>query len=48
VVRYETTLLADRDDARRFIARLDEKLSAFLELERVTRELALSALLGDR
>jgi hypothetical protein len=25
----------------------DEKLTAFLELERITHELALSALLGD-
>jgi hypothetical protein len=26
----------------------DEKLSAFLELERITHEIAVSALLGDR
>ena len=36
-----------RDDGKRFIVRSDEKLTAFLELERITHELALSALLGD-
>jgi len=29
---------AHRDDGRRFIVHADEKLTAFLELERVTRE----------
>ena len=38
---------AHRDDGKRFIVRSDEKLTAFLELERITHELALSALLGD-
>jgi hypothetical protein len=38
---------AQRDDGRRFVVRSDEKLSAFLELERITHELAVSALLGD-
>jgi len=38
---------AHRDDGKRFVVRSDEKLSAFLELERITHELALSALLGD-
>ena len=39
---------AHRGDGKRFVMRADEKLSAFLELERITHELALSALLGDR
>jgi hypothetical protein len=38
---------AHRDNGKRFVVRSDEKLSAFLELERITHELALSALLGD-
>jgi hypothetical protein len=38
---------AHRDDGRRFVVRSDEILSAFLELERITHELAVSALLGD-
>ena len=38
---------AHRDNGNRFVVRLDEMLSAFLELERITHELALSALLGD-
>ncbi len=29
---------AHRDDGKRFIVRADEKLTAFVELERVTRE----------
>jgi hypothetical protein len=29
---------AHRDDGKRFVARSDEKLTAFLELERTTRE----------
>jgi hypothetical protein len=36
-----------RDNGKRFVARSGEMLSAFLELERITHELALSALLGD-
>ena len=34
-------------DGKRFVVRAEEKLTAFLELERITHELALSALLGD-
>jgi hypothetical protein len=36
-----------RDDGKRFVVRSDERLTVFLELERITHELALSALLGD-
>lgn len=38
---------AHRDNGKRFVVRSDELLSAFLELERITHELAVSALLGD-
>jgi len=38
---------AHRDNGKRFVVRSDEKLTAFLELERITHELAVSALLGD-
>jgi len=38
---------AHRDNGKRFVVRSDEKLAAFLELERITHELALTALLGD-
>jgi hypothetical protein len=38
---------AHRDDGRCFIVRADEKLTAFLELERITHEIAVSAMLGD-
>jgi len=38
---------AHRDDGKRFVVRSDELLTAFLELERITHELAASALLGD-
>ena len=38
---------AHRDNGKRFVIRSDEMLSAFLELERITHELAISALLGD-
>ena len=38
---------AHRDDGKRFVVCAEEKLTAFLELERVTHELALSALLDD-
>ena len=38
---------AHRDNGKRFVVRSDELLSAFLELERITHELALSTLLGD-
>jgi hypothetical protein len=38
---------AHRDDGKRYVVHADEKLSAFLELERITHELAVSALLGD-
>jgi hypothetical protein len=36
-----------RDDGKRYVVRSDEILTAFLELERITHELALGALLGD-
>ena len=41
----QTIWIADahRDDGKRFVARSDEKLTAFLELERVTRELLLQS-----
>jgi hypothetical protein len=35
---------AHRDDGKRFVVRSDEMLSAFLELEKIRHELALSAL----
>ena len=38
---------AHRDHGKRFVVRSDELLSAFLELERITHELAVSTLLGD-
>jgi len=38
---------AHRDNGKRFVVRSDEKLTAFLELERITHELAVSAILGD-
>jgi hypothetical protein len=38
---------AHRDNGKRFVVRSDKMLSAFLELERITHELAVSALLGD-
>jgi hypothetical protein len=38
---------AHRDDGKRFVVRSDEMLTAFVELERITHELAVSALLGD-
>ena len=38
---------AHRDDGKRFIVRSDQKLTAFLELERITHELALTAFLGN-
>jgi hypothetical protein len=38
---------ADRGDGKRFSVHAEEKLTAFLELERITHELALSPLLGD-
>ena len=38
---------AHRGDGKRFVVHAEEKLTAFLELERITHELALSALLGD-
>ena len=38
---------AHRDNRKRFVVRSDEMLTAFLELERITHELALTALLGD-
>ena len=36
-----------RDDGKRYVVRSEELLTAFLELERITHELAVSALLGD-
>jgi hypothetical protein len=38
---------AHRDNGKRLVVRADEKLAAFVELERITHELAVSALLGD-
>jgi hypothetical protein len=38
---------AHRDNGKRLVVRSDEMLSAFLELERITHELAVSALLGE-
>jgi hypothetical protein len=38
---------AHRDNGKRFVVRSDEMVTAFLELERITHELAVSALLGD-
>jgi hypothetical protein len=35
------------NDQERFVVRAEEILTAFLELERITHELALSTLLGD-
>ena len=45
----QTIWIADahRDDGKRFVVRSEEILSAFLELERITHELAVSTLLGD-
>ena len=37
---------AHRDNGKRFVVRADERLSAFLELEGITHELAVSALVG--
>jgi hypothetical protein len=44
----QTIFVADahRDNGKRFIVTADEKLTAFLELERIT-QLAVSALLRD-
>jgi len=39
---------AHRDNGKRFVERADDKSTAFLELERITHQLAVSALLGDR
>jgi hypothetical protein len=36
-----------RDNGKRFVVQSDEMVTAFLELERITHELALAALLGD-
>jgi hypothetical protein len=36
-----------RDNGKRYVVRSDELLTAFLELERITHQLAVSALLGD-
>ena len=38
---------AHRDNGKRFVVRSDQILSAFLELERITHQLAVAALLGD-
>jgi hypothetical protein len=38
---------AHRDNGKRFVVRSDERLAAFLELERITHALAVSALLAD-
>ena len=39
---------AHRDNGKRFVVRSDQILSAFFELEKITHELAVSALLGNR
>ena len=39
---------AHRDNGKRFVVRSDEMLTAFLELERITHQLAVSALLRAR
>ena len=39
---------AHRDDGKRYVVRSDEKLAAFIELERITHQLAVSVLLGDQ
>jgi len=39
--------IVERDDGKRFVVHAGEKLTAFLERERITHELAVSALLGD-
>jgi hypothetical protein len=38
---------AHRGDGKRYVVHADEKLAAFLELERITHELAVSTLFGD-
>lgn len=38
---------AHRDDGKRYVVRSEELLTAFLELERITHEIALSTLLGN-
>jgi hypothetical protein len=38
---------AHRDDRKRVVVHADDKLTASLELERITHELAMSALLAD-
>ena len=38
---------AHRDDGKRFVVRSDEIATAFLELERIPHEVAVSALLSD-
>jgi hypothetical protein len=38
---------AHRDNGKRFVVGSDEIATAFLELERITHELAISALLAD-
>jgi hypothetical protein len=44
-----TTWIVDghRDNGKRYVVRSEELLTAFLELERITHQLAVSALLGD-
>jgi hypothetical protein len=38
---------AHRDNGKRFVVRSHDLLTAFLELERITHAVAVSALLGD-
>jgi hypothetical protein len=38
---------AHRGDGKHYAVHADEKLAVFFELERITHELAVSALLGD-
>jgi hypothetical protein len=49
IAEARTIWIADahRGDGQRFVVHADEKLTAFLELERITHELAMSTLLGD-
>lgn len=46
-IRTVQKRLASGDDGKRYVVHADQKLTAFLELERITHELALSTLLGD-
>jgi hypothetical protein len=47
--RRKTIWIVDghHDNGKRYVVHSDEILSAFLELERITHQLAVSALLND-